>query len=74
MTAEAFPQGPIFGLTLTLVPCRCENSERWQGGSRSRGQLEKKREKAIVSEQGATAAGTHMHNGTKKPTALSNLF
>lgn len=49
-------QVPLLGLTSSLVLHRCENGEQCQGGSGSRGQLEKKREKAIVSEQGAALA------------------
>lgn len=44
---------------------RCENGEQCQGRSGQRGQLEKRREKAIVSEQGPCA-------GTERSPALSS--
>lgn len=64
---EAFPAGCPQPPGLTSSPSlpRCENSEQCQGGSGHRGQLEKRREKAIVSERGP-------HAGTKQSPALSS--
>lgn len=56
---EAFPAVPQPWADLLALPCRCENGEQCQGGSGQRGQLKKRREKAIVSEG--------EHPGTEQP-------
>lgn len=51
----SLPDPPHPRLTSSSSLPRCENGEQCQGGSGHRGQLEKRREKAIVSEQGPRA-------------------
>lgn len=73
---EAFPAVPQPWADLLALPCRCENGEQCHGGSGHRGQLKKRREKAIVSERGRSSPSPRLLPCSKQqhwsPLALAS--